>query len=137
MQKEWIISKNQMNNVAQIIIEKLPSVITLSGPLGAGKTTLVQSILKLLGITEPIQSPTYAYITTYKTPYGLNIFHFDLYRLRNIQDFIDAGFEEYLYQPNSLCLIEWPEIIETLITHNFSHIKLEYKGTETRKIILK
>ncbi len=134
MQTQWIVSKNEMDNIAQIIIKKNPHIITLSGPLGAGKTTLVQSILKSLGIIESVQSPTYAYVTTYTTPHGLKIFHFDLYRLRNLQDFIDAGFEEYLYQANSLCLIEWPDIIQNLITENACHVVLEYDGTEQRKI---
>ena len=129
-----IITKDQMHAVAQEIVSKKPKIITLSGPLGAGKTTLVQHILGSLGITEPIQSPTYAYVTTYVTPTGLNIFHFDLYRLRNLQDFIDAGFEEYLYQANSLCLIEWPDIIESLLTHDVCKVVLEYEGSEQRSI---
>ena len=134
MHKEWIVTQDQMDTVAQAIIAHKPQTITLSGPLGAGKTTLVQHILTRLGVAEPIQSPTYAYVTTYITPQGLKIFHFDLYRLRNMQDFIDAGFEEYLYQPNALCLIEWPEIVYPLLRHNVCNLILEYDGTEQRKI---
>ena len=131
-----IIVKDQMHEVAQESVSKNPKVITLSGPLGAGKTTLVQHILSSLGVTEPVQSPTYAYVTTYVTLTGRKIFHFDLYRLRNLQDFIDAGFEEYLYQANSLCLIEWPDIIESLLTHDVCKVVLEYEGTEQRSLSL-
>ena len=134
MHKEWIVTKDQMDAIAQEVVNHCPAIITLSGPLGAGKTTLVQHILTRLGVTEPIQSPTYAYVMTYTTAQGLNIFHFDLYRLRNMQDFIDAGFEEYLYQPHSLCLIEWPEIVYPLLTHDVCNLILEYDGTEQRKI---
>ncbi len=134
MQKDWIVTQENMHMIAQEIVDQLPKIITLSGPLGAGKTTLVQNILTILGVTEPVQSPTYAYVTTYITAMGLKIFHFDLYRLRNVQDFMDAGFEEYLYQANSLCLIEWPDSIESLLTHDVCKITLQYEGTEKRHI---
>lgn len=130
----YVVSQNEVQNIAEKILSLNPKVITLSGPLGAGKTTLVQQILKKLGIVEPVQSPTYAYVTTYTTSQDQKIYHFDLYRLRNMQDFIDAGFEEYLYQENALCIIEWPEIIESLLLHDICAIKIAYEDTEKRKI---
>lgn len=125
-----------MDKVASQVLEKKPQLIALSGPLGAGKTTLVQHILRQLGVTEPIQSPTYAYLTRYTLPNEFMIYHFDLYRLRNLQDFVDAGFEEYLFQENSLCLIEWPEIIKPFFIEksNVCALSLAYDGTDKRTI---
>ena len=86
----------------------LPFLITLSGELGAGKTTLCQGLGQALGIAEPgeIVSPTFTLANEYR---GLvDIFHLDVYRLESIEQFRDAGLEEYLYRPG-LSLVEWPE----------------------------
>ena len=136
MKNEWIVDGTQMDTIAEIVLQQHPEIITLSGSLGAGKTTLVQHILKRLGVTDPVQSPTYAYVTTYVGTEGLSIAHFDLYRLRNVDDFRAAGFEEYLYQPHSLCLIEWPEHIDLLLKERVCRLYLEYESSEKRKITL-
>lgn len=83
------------------------AVIFLKGPLGAGKTTLVRGLLKKLGYSGPIKSPTYTLVESYEI-LNEKIFHFDLYRLQHSQELLDIGLEDYL-QPESICLIEWPE----------------------------
>lgn len=108
-------------------------IFTFSGSLGAGKTTLVQTILKELGIKEPVTSPTYTYVNVYRHN-GITFYHFDLYRLDSLDDFIQAGFDEYLYQPNSHCFIEWPEIIEDLIKKDVCKVVLEYDTQDSRFI---
>ena len=113
------------------------AVMTLTGSLGAGKTTLAQALLKRAGIIGPIQSPTYTYMSGYKTPSGLTICHFDLYRLSTTKDFIQAGFDEYLYVENSKAVIEWPEIILPLLTHDVCHVAIEYEGFDQRKLVYK
>lgn len=108
------------------------AVFTFEGTLGAGKTTLVQEFLSQCGVTDVIQSPTFTYINTYSTADGRHFYHFDLYRLSSQQDFIDAGFYEYLYIPNSWAVIEWPEIIKPLLKHKVCHVKIDYRDLESR-----
>ncbi|KKQ49768.1 MAG: ATPase, YjeE family protein [candidate division TM6 bacterium GW2011_GWF2_38_10] len=113
------IYKNQLDTFIKNIIIPLTkhySIITLSGDLGAGKTTLMGKIMKTLGIKQAVTSPTFGYVKTYTTPNNLTIHHFDLYRLSSIDEFFDAGFDEYIVQPNSISFIEWPEIIAPLLS---------------------
>ena len=108
-------------------------VITFTGPLGAGKTTVIRELLRLWGIDRGVTSPTFTYMNQYITADGTKIFHFDLYRLGTIDEFIGLGFDEYLYQDNSIVLIEWPEIIKSLLTHSVCHIQLDYDPEDSQK----
>jgi len=82
-------------------------VIYLSGDLGAGKTTLARGVLRGLGITERIKSPTFTLLELY-TISSLYLYHFDFYRFNRSDDWADAGFREY-FNSESVCLVEWPE----------------------------
>lgn len=108
-------------------------VITFTGPLGAGKTTVIRELLRLWGIDRGVTSPTFTYMNQYVNSDGTKIFHFDLYRLGTIDDFISLGFDEYLYQDNSIILIEWPEIIKSLLIHDVFHIQLDYDSEDSQK----
>lgn len=111
----------RLNNLAAFVREHLlplckeHHIFTFIGPLGAGKTTLIRELLKQQGIQEAITSPTFGYIKSYKTPSGTALYHFDLYRITSIEDFIAAGFDEYIQQPKSISYIEWPEVIDQLL----------------------
>ncbi|MGC5744223.1 tRNA (adenosine(37)-N6)-threonylcarbamoyltransferase complex ATPase subunit type 1 TsaE [Chryseobacterium sp. NFX27] len=99
----------------QEIVDKLipdlkHNILLLKGNLGAGKTTFTQFLLKKLGSTDEVNSPTYSIVNEYNTPEG-KIYHFDLYRLKNIEEVYDIGIEEYLDNA-FLCIIEWPEVYE-------------------------
>lgn len=83
-------------------------ILLLKGNLGAGKTTFTQCLLKKLGSTDEVSSPTYAIVNEYHTPKG-KVFHFDLYRMKSADEVHDIGMEEYL-DSAFLCIIEWPEI---------------------------
>lgn len=107
-------------------------IFTFTGSLGAGKTTLVRAILKESGVKELITSPTFTYVNTYINTQGFVLYHFDCYRITSVDAFLQAGFDEYLYQPNSWCFIEWPEIIMPLIDHAACHSNLEYESGEQR-----
>lgn len=113
------------------------TIFALQGALGVGKTTISKSFLRQLGITEPVVSPTFAYVNRYKLPSGRQLFHFDLYRIESIEQFFKLGFEEYCIEPDVLCLIEWPEIIFPILKNLGSElaicfIKLEYNDFEGR-----
>lgn len=109
-------------------------VMTFTGSLGAGKTTLVQELLRYEGVQDVIQSPTFNYVSIYTTPSGLRFYHFDLYRLPSTRDFMEAGFHEYLYEPNSYALIEWPEIIMPLLKKQVCHVALDYVNEDARSL---
>ncbi len=92
-----------------------PMIITLSGDIGAGKTTLVRAMLRALGVQDPIKSPTYSLLETYDLPDNAHQFlmpvqchHFDLYRIVDDSELEFMGFRDY-FQPNTICCIEWPE----------------------------
>jgi tRNA threonylcarbamoyladenosine biosynthesis protein TsaE len=124
----------QMTTVVAAVQEAMQAcpVITLEGPLGAGKTTLVRSLLHACGVDQPIQSPTFAYVQTYINSAGQIFHHFDLYRITSIKQFQQAGFDEYLYQPNSWVIIEWPEVIEPLLLKagGVCEVSLTYSKTD-------
>lgn len=90
-------------DVVSVIIPEL--VITLNGELGSGKTTFVREILKHLGETGSIKSPTFTFVEPYLIK-GLNILHFDLYRFDVDRDWFSLGFDEY-FEGNNICFIEW------------------------------
>lgn len=116
------------------LLSKETNVYLLKGEMGAGKTTFVKELCKELKIEDTVNSPTFAIVNEYK---GKNntIYHFDCYRLKNIQEAIEIGFEDYINSEN-LCLIEWPEIVENLITVPFTTIFIEdIKGKRLIKVI--
>lgn len=96
--------------VEQILPHLKHNIFLLKGNLGAGKTTFTQFLLKNLGSTDEVNSPTYSIVNEYSTPQG-KVYHFDLYRLKNIEEVYDIGIEEYLDNA-FLCIIEWPEVYE-------------------------
>lgn len=123
-----IYGVDEVESVAQRIKDLLPGckVITFTGTLGAGKTTLIRALLRQCGVQGDITSPTYTYMNVYEDQDGNNFYHFDLYRITSVDMFVSAGFDEYLYQPNSWTLIEWPEVIAPLLTHDVCHVHLDY-----------
>ncbi|MBS1987014.1 tRNA (adenosine(37)-N6)-threonylcarbamoyltransferase complex ATPase subunit type 1 TsaE [Candidatus Dependentiae bacterium] len=113
-------------------LKDICAVYTFTGSLGAGKTTLVQALLRRFGVAGPIASPTFTYVQIYAGNDRQTIYHFDTYRLPSINAFIASGFDEYLYQPNSYAFIEWPEIIEPLLRDRVCRVSLEYQDLEKR-----
>ncbi len=109
--------ENTLEVVTNIIVPRLRQfrIFTLQGPLGAGKTTLIRTLLGYRGVTTPITSPTFSYVNTYEDQEGIVWYHFDLYRIQSVDQFINAGFIEYLADETSYCLIEWPQVIESIL----------------------
>ena len=120
------------NVVDSILPELKHNILLLKGNLGAGKTTFSQFLLKNLGSKDEVNSPTYSIVNEYNSPKG-KIYHFDLYRLKNIEEVYDIGIEEYLDNA-FLCIIEWPEVYEDeLYGLNYHSMSINNTG-ENREI---
>ncbi|WP_210150578.1 tRNA (adenosine(37)-N6)-threonylcarbamoyltransferase complex ATPase subunit type 1 TsaE [Chryseobacterium scophthalmum] len=118
--------------VDSILPELKYNILLLKGNLGAGKTTFTQFLLKNLGSEDEVNSPTYSIVNEYSSPTG-KIYHFDLYRLKNIEEVYDIGIEEYLDNA-FLCIIEWPEVYEDeLYGLNYHSMSINNTG-ENREI---
>lgn len=98
--------------------------VTLSGDLGAGKTTLVRAIAVALGVTEPVTSPTYALVHEYRAPRG-TVVHVDLYRLERAEQLPQIGWDE-LVRSDATMLVEWPERAPEAIPHDHLPLRLEH-----------
>ncbi len=134
MQRIYTLS--QIEIIAQEIISKAVSNILLfNGEMGSGKTTLIKSILKQLGVKEVISSPTFSIVNEYISTTNKQIYHFDCYRLEHQEEALDLGFEEYIYTGDWV-FIEWPEKISSLIPHKTHTITIKTIDEETRSIVL-
>lgn len=128
---------SELPAVASALISQMGDFTTclLRGELGAGKTTLTKEICKQLGVEEIVNSPTFSLVNTYELPNGTPVYHFDLYRLRDLEEALDIGFEEYL-DSGYICLIEWPDKIEPLLEPPYWEIILEHMPQGARQITL-
>tara|TARA_B100000427_G_scaffold110729_1_gene91814 strand:+ start:63 stop:488 length:426 start_codon:yes stop_codon:yes gene_type:complete len=111
------------------------SVIFLKGNLGSGKTTFCKGFASGLGFSDEILSPTYSILNEYKLN-GKNLYHFDLYRLKSVNEFLEIGGIEYLNDKKSISLIEWPDIIKEIVSKNIIEIEFEYLSEKERKITI-
>jgi tRNA threonylcarbamoyladenosine biosynthesis protein TsaE len=115
---------------------KAGSVVALIGPLGSGKTVLIQGICSGLGVAEPVTSPSFVIINEYPGKIRgtlVWVYHFDLYRLDRIEEFIKLGYEEYFYG-NGITLIEWAEKIRDFLPEKRMEINLEIVSEKEREI---
>lgn len=97
-------------------------VVLLEAPMGAGKTTLIKEFCRLLGSTNNFSSPTYSIVNEYHYPGG-KIFHFDLYRIVNVEELFDIGIEDYL-SSDQYCFFEWPEKVIDLMEEDYIKIEI-------------
>jgi tRNA threonylcarbamoyladenosine biosynthesis protein TsaE len=110
-------------------------VFALHGPMGAGKTTLVQALCKALGVKEMVHSPSFSLVNEYQLPSGEPVYHLDLYRLKDEEEALSAGIEDCLYS-GSYCFVEWPEKAAELIPADAVHAWIEVTGPDTRLVKL-
>ncbi len=145
MKKDFSIK--EINNVVKEIFKILSSsnldeatVVTLSGDLGAGKTTLTQGIAREFGIKEKVVSPTFVIIKKYKikNPKWETLVHIDAYRLEKNEEMLNLGWQEIIQNPKNLVFLEWPEKISKIIPNKITKIKLRHhKESEKRHIEIK
>ena len=124
---------SEIEQIAADIIPKLTHpVVLFKGSMGAGKTTLIKSLARQLGVTDGVSSPTFSLVNEYKTP-TLPMYHFDMYRLRDEEEALDFGVEEYFYS-GSYCFIEWPEKIPSLLPENYCLIEIHIESQQKRSL---
>ena len=139
METFTIESISEINLAAKNIIKSLGTnrIVCFYGSMGAGKTTLIQAICNEMGVTDTVVSPTFALVNEYKSASGIPVFHFDFYRINKIEEVFDFGYEEYFYSSEGICLIEWPELIESLLPEKgVLRIRIEVVSTSSRRFSL-
>jgi len=99
-------------------------VLTLRGPLGSGKTTLVRGLLRALGYQGRVKSPSYALVELY-TFSSLNLYHFDFYRFKDRSEWLNSGFRDY-FNAQSACIVEWPERAKGLLAPPDLELRLAF-----------
>ena len=124
-----------IEEVAKQLINNLKTKTWLFyGNMGVGKTTLIKAIVKQLGCKDEVSSPTFSIINEYEINND-KIFHFDLYRIKNLEEAYHFGIEDYL-DSNHYIFIEWPEKIESILTDELDKISIEIVSEKTRKLLL-
>ncbi|MCR5179650.1 MAG: tRNA (adenosine(37)-N6)-threonylcarbamoyltransferase complex ATPase subunit type 1 TsaE [Bacteroidaceae bacterium] len=124
-------SLESLSSAARAFVEALGDrrIFAFYGPMGAGKTTFIAAICRELGVAEAVSSPTFAIVNEYQSAtdsvlQGEPIYHFDFYRIRRLEEAYDIGFNDYL-ESGSLCLIEWPELIEDLLPEDVVEVHID------------
>lgn len=119
------------------LLAKPGDIYTLSGDLGVGKTVFTQGVAKGLNIKEHVNSPTFTIVQVYDSG-SLPFYHFDVYRIGDIEEMDEIGYEDYFFG-DGVCMIEWAELISELIPQNAKNITIEkdlQKGFDYRKITI-
>ena len=136
--KETIISNSEEETeaLAARLAKELPrgSVLLLDGDLGAGKTVFSRGFARGLGISEPVSSPTYTIVQEYPLPGGGMLYHLDLYRIDDSRSALAFGVDEFLDDPGSLALVEWPERIADILPAEAVRIEIRHLSDSGREI---
>ena len=136
MEEKKIVIKNEeeTKKFGEKLCEKLTagSIVALTGDLGTGKTTLTKAIAAGLGVTDVITSPTFYIVKQYDSG-RLPLYHFDVYRIGDVDEMYEIGYEEYFFG-DGVCVIEWADLIEEIIPDDAVRIEIEYGEKEGERI---
>lgn len=112
------------------------TVFAFYGKMGAGKTTFIKALCKLLGVEDEVNSPTFAIINEYRSETTAElIYHFDFYRIKKLEEVYDLGYEDYFYS-GALCFIEWPELVEELLPLDAKKVTITENSDGSRSIVI-
>ncbi len=126
---------NDVEAVAKTLLETVDSkIILFEGEMGVGKTTLIKTLIKLLGSNDAVSSPTFSIVNEYLAE-NQSIYHFDLYRIEDEDELYDFGIDTYIYN-NNFVFVEWPELLKPLIQDKYSVVKITLSENTSRTISL-
>ena len=131
-----IHSLDKIHETASQFISQIgeQTVFAVNGKMGAGKTTFIKAVCEELGVTDVINSPTFAIVNEYRSDEnGELIYHFDFYRIKKLDEVYDMGYEDYLYS-GALCFIEWPELVEELLPGDAVKVYIDENEDGSRSI---
>jgi tRNA threonylcarbamoyladenosine biosynthesis protein TsaE len=119
---------DELAEAAEILVNyfKNERIFLFYGEMGAGKTTFIKAIAKELGVAEETSSPTFGFVNEYTGSNKRPIFHFDCYRVKNQEDALSIGFQEY-FDSGNFCLVEWPEMIPDFLPEHFVKVQIKEK----------
>jgi len=123
------LGETEISKVVDYItnLKPQPRIITFTGNLGAGKTTLIRALLPAANSSDEISSPTFGIVNEYHTGKGRMVCHTDWYRTKSAEELMDAGLMEYIHNDDCLMLIEWPEVgVALLDGENCLHVNIEH-----------
>lgn len=130
-----IPSLNKIQKTAEEFLTLIGThkIVAFNGQMAAGKTTFIKALCAQLGVHESTTSPTFALVNEYKTATNEIMYHFDLYRIEQLEELLDMGFEDYIYSGN-FCFIEWAEIARPLLPDDTLWVTLNSDETGQRKL---
>jgi tRNA threonylcarbamoyladenosine biosynthesis protein TsaE len=133
---ELVYRLDEIENAAEKVLELANGhkVLTFSGEMGAGKTTLIHALCRKLGVSGVLSSPTFSIINEYISARG-PVFHIDLYRCKSVGEVVGAGVEDCLYSGN-ICMVEWPSKAESLFDDLALRIRVAEIDGKTRKLVV-
>ncbi len=134
-----IESPDKIDDVAGEFLENYGEyrIVAFYGEMGVGKTTFIKALCKAMGVEDEVNSPSFAIVNEYHT--GDNdtiIYHFDFYRLKNVEEALDIGYEEYIFSGN-YCFMEWPEKIEPILPDERLDVLIKKDDDGTRTLTVK
>jgi len=137
MKNYYVISDlDEIDKVAEVFLEHMDDrrLLAFYGEMGVGKTTFIKALCRVLGVKSDTKSPTFSVINVYSNNEGQELYHFDCYRIENISDFMNIGYEEY-FNSGCYCFIEWAENVETVLTHDVVRIRMTLNEFDKSRII--
>ena len=128
---------SELDHAAKLLLNSFPDdrVFLFYGNMGAGKTTFIKALCKVLEVEDNTSSPTFSIVNEYSSSQG-PIFHFDFYRIKEEEEAYDFGYEDYFYSGN-YCFVEWPNRIPNLLPDDAKTIEIQITSSTSRKIIIK
>ena len=110
-------------------------IFAFYGSMGAGKTTIIKAICKVLGAVDIVSSPTFTLVNEYRTSKGTTLYHIDFFRIKKQEEVFDFGVEEYL-SGDSYCFMEWPELIEDILPPGTVNVRISVDDNEQRTLLI-
>lgn len=105
------------------------------GEMGVGKTTFIKTVCRLLQVTDVVTSPTFSIINEYQTLGKEKVFHFDFYRIKDLEEVFNLGYEDYFYSEH-YCFVEWPELVEELLPDHMVKVRIAVQADGSRVLTM-